>query len=73
MQKDASWLRSERIKGIKKMMMSNIASGKLLFHKVLVWTMMEFGLTELTARSYMNLIIENEGWIVVDGVLKAEL
>lgn len=64
--KDGAFIKLERIKQIRSVIIRQFPED-VSVDKVLSWAEVNIGLRRDTARQYLEMIVDNEGWIVSDG------
>ena len=70
--KDAGFVKTTRIKEIKREMAQTISKG-IAKDRLLDWIEINVGLTRLTATSYVDLVIRSSGWVEIDGKILCDL
>lgn len=72
--RDSSFLKSMRIREIKREIGKGISQGAgVPLEKLLDWIEITMGLRRETAKSYVDLIMRTEGWILIEGKIHAEI
>lgn len=69
--RDASVIKTERLKEISKEIARSFNDGPVLVEDVSVWAQFNIGLAAKTSMEYIALACRAHGWIVEDGVIKA--
>ena len=72
MRKDASFVKIERMKEIAKKIVKTFPAGAI-YDKVILTLEVDMGLSNSRAHEYLDKVIEKQGWIVQNGVIKSEL
>jgi len=70
--RDAAFLKNERIKTIERTMLQAVAKG-IDLEKLLKEIEYSMGLTQETALRYVQTIVDHQGWLIIDGVVRASL
>jgi len=71
MRKDGSWVKTQKLKEIAKMISTKMPDG-CNYDKLLIKIQFEMGLTESRAEEYIDLVCQAKGWIKQNGVIKGE-
>jgi hypothetical protein len=71
MRRDGSFIKIQRLKEIQKQIVSGFPN-EVDYHRIILWTEMNVGLTTEKAEEYVNKLIEANGWFLIDGKIKAE-
>jgi len=70
--RDGSFVRSERLLRIARQIVSTIHKSDVKqceYAGLLTWIMFDMGLTEKTAREYVDVVVRAKGWRLNDGVI----
>jgi hypothetical protein len=70
--KDSGFLKHMRIQEIKREIGKVISQG-VPYESLLDWIEVQIGLRRETAKSYVDLIMRTEGWLLIDGKIVAEI
>jgi len=70
--RDGSYVRSERLLRIAKQIVytiNNEGNKQCEYAELLTWIMFDMGLTEKTAREYVDVVVRAKGWHLNDGII----
>ena len=71
MRKDGSFVKTERMKEIAKLISQAFPEGAD-YKKLVLGIEVHMGLTNAKAREYIDKVVESQGWINENGLIKAE-
>ena len=71
MRKDGSWVKSQRLGEISRLISTSMPKG-CDYKKLLVRLQFEMGLTMARAEEYIDLVCMAKGWIQHNGIIKGE-
>lgn len=69
--KDGAFIKKQRLMEISKSIARTFPDG-IDYEKFVKRVQFDLGLREQTARDYINLVLEAQGWTAREGVIKAE-
>ena len=70
--KDGAFIKLERLKQIQKQIASGFPN-PVDYDRTVIWTELNIGLTKEKSQDYINKLIEGNGWVLVDGKIRAEV